>query len=41
MLETALYVLIGALIGWNFPQPFWAKQLQAKVEQLWANFKKK
>jgi hypothetical protein len=31
MLETIIYIGIGALIGWNFPQPFWAKVLQNKV----------
>jgi hypothetical protein len=31
MLETLLYLLIGAFIGWNIPQPEFAKNLQAKV----------
>ena len=31
MLETLFYILLGAFIGWNFPQPQYAKDLQAKV----------
>lgn len=30
MTNTLLLVLIGAFIGWNLPQPGWAKWLQAK-----------
>jgi hypothetical protein len=33
MLETLLYILIGAFIGWNFPQPQYAKDIQAKYLQ--------
>jgi hypothetical protein len=28
---TMFWVLIGAFIGWNFPQPWWAKYIQGKV----------
>jgi len=28
MLEYIVCGFIGALIGWNLPQPFWAKQFQ-------------
>ena len=31
MLETLLYLLLGAFVGWNFPQPEFAKNIQAKV----------
>jgi len=31
MLETLLYLLLGAFVGWNFPQPQFAKNIQAKV----------
>ena len=31
MIEALLYILIGAFIGWNFPQPLLAKIIQAKV----------
>ena len=33
MLETLLYIIIGAFIGWNFPQPQYAKDIQAKYLQ--------
>jgi hypothetical protein len=29
MLQTFYWVLIGAFIGWNFPQPDYAKKIQA------------
>lgn len=32
MLETLFWVLIGAFVGWHFPQPQWAKNLEAKVK---------
>jgi hypothetical protein len=31
MLETLFCIAIGILIGWNLPQPTWAKDLQDKV----------
>jgi hypothetical protein len=31
MIQAAVFVLIGAFIGWNLPQPQWAKDAQAKV----------
>jgi hypothetical protein len=31
MLETLFWLAIGAFIGWNFPQPAYAKNIQAKV----------
>ena len=33
MLETLFYILIGAFVGWNFPQPEFAKNIQAKYLQ--------
>jgi len=33
MLETLFYIIIGAFIGWNFPQPQYAKDIQAKYLQ--------
>jgi hypothetical protein len=33
MLETLLWISIGAFIGWNFPQPSYAKTLQEKYLQ--------
>lgn len=39
MLGTAFWILVGAFIGWNLPQPFWAKALQAKIVAKWNEFK--
>lgn len=41
MLDTLLLIALGAFIGWNFPQPFWAKAFQKMVEAKWAKFKEK
>jgi len=30
MLETIFWILVGAFIGWNWPQPSWAKNIQEK-----------
>jgi hypothetical protein len=34
MLDTLLWILVGAFIGWNFPQPFWAKMLETKIRAM-------
>jgi hypothetical protein len=31
MLDTILWIALGAFVGWNFPQPFWAKAMQQKI----------
>jgi hypothetical protein len=31
MLETIVWVLVGLFVGWNFPQPDYAKAIQAKI----------
>jgi len=31
MLDSLLYVFIGAMLGWQFPQPAWAKFVQAQI----------
>lgn len=31
MLDTILLLLVGAFIGWHFPEPSWAKVIKAKV----------
>jgi hypothetical protein len=31
MLETLFWLALGAFIGWNLPQPEFAKNLQQKV----------
>lgn len=36
MLTAIVYLCLGAFIGWNFPQPQFAKDLQAKV-RAWFN----
>lgn len=30
-MNTLFWILIGAFIGWNFPQPWWAKFIQDKA----------
>jgi hypothetical protein len=37
MLETLFWITVGAVIGWNFPQPEFAKKLQAKVLDIFKN----
>lgn len=34
MLETLFWILVGAFIGWHFPQPLWAKMLEGKVREM-------
>lgn len=34
MLETIFWLALGAFIGWNFPQPEFAKTMQARVMSL-------
>ena len=41
MTNTILLVLIGAFIGWNLPQPGWAKWTQAKFVGLFGKIKAK
>ena len=31
MADVLIYILIGVLIGWNLPQPSWAKYIQDKL----------
>jgi len=31
MLEILFWVAVGMFIGWNFPQPAYAKSIQAKI----------
>jgi hypothetical protein len=31
MLEALFWIAVGAAIGWNFPQPSWAKVAQEKI----------
>ena len=34
MLETIFWLLVGAFIGWNLPQPAYAKFIQSYVMSL-------
>jgi len=34
MLETLLWIAVGAFVGWNLPQPSWAKAIQEKIQAL-------
>jgi hypothetical protein len=31
MIEALVWILIGAFIGWHFPEPVWAKVIKEKV----------
>jgi hypothetical protein len=37
MLETIFWILVGAFVGWNLPQPSWAKAFQEKYLQKYMN----
>jgi hypothetical protein len=42
MINDIIYIIIGAFIGWNFPQPQVAKDFQAKYivpAMLWVKSK--
>ncbi len=41
MTNTLLLVLIGAFVGWNLPQPVWAKWIQAKGISIFSKIKAK
>jgi hypothetical protein len=34
MLETLFWLALGAFVGWNFPQPEFAKRIQTRVMTL-------
>jgi hypothetical protein len=34
MLEALFWILVGAFIGWHFPEPTWAKSIKEKVVSL-------
>jgi hypothetical protein len=38
---TLVWIALGAFIGWNLPQPFWAVMVQNAVKAKWAEFKAK
>jgi len=37
MLEIIFWILVGAFVGWNLPQPSWAQTFQAKYLQKYIN----
>jgi hypothetical protein len=40
-MTTLITLLIGMFIGWNLPQPDWARSLQSKVVELLRGLDKK
>lgn len=38
---TLVWIALGAFVGWNFPQPFWAKMFQTYIQEKWAAFRAK
>lgn len=38
-METILWIILGMFIGWNLPQPMYAKWFQNKVIQLFQKLK--
>jgi hypothetical protein len=40
MLINILILAVGAFVGWNLPQPQWAKDVQAKVTAFFKSVKK-
>ena len=39
MLCALFWALVGAFIGWHFPEPSWSKTVKAKVKDLVAKVK--
>ncbi len=39
MLNSALLIILGMFLGWNFPQPGYAKLLQQWVKAKWFSFR--
>jgi hypothetical protein len=35
MVDILFWIAVGTFIGWNFPQPFWAKFIQDKIMGMW------
>jgi len=36
MLSAIFWLVVGAFIGWNLPQPEWAKSIEEKVKNFFA-----
>jgi hypothetical protein len=41
MLESLFWFVLGAFLGWNFPQPSFAKTIQAKAMAMFTAAEKK
>lgn len=39
MLDTILWIAIGAFLGWNLPQPSWARYIQDWAKTQWSKTK--
>ena len=39
MLDIGLWIALGAFVGWNLPQPFWAKYVQIRVVESYKKFR--
>jgi hypothetical protein len=39
MLDTIFWIAVGAFVGWNFPQPVWARAIQAKIQAVFTKGK--
>lgn len=35
MLSVVFWIVLGIFIGWNLPQPNWAKSVQEKIAGIW------
>jgi polyferredoxin len=34
MLDILFWIAVGAFVGWNLPQPVWAKIIQEKIQAI-------
>lgn len=34
MIDALIWILVGAFIGWHFPEPVWARVVKAKLLSL-------
>lgn len=39
MFEVLFWILVGAFLGWHFPEPFWAKLAKEKIVKFFKSFK--
>lgn len=37
-MTTLFWVAVGAFVGWNLPQPEYAKRIQAAIIEAWNKF---